>query len=111
MRYLVYLSGLEGKRVEVCIRKQRSQRSLQQNAYYWGVIIEVLADHFGYEKDELHEALKFKFLRTHEGELPSVKSTTKLSTKEFGEYVDRVIRWAATEHSVYVPDPGQVEYQ
>ncbi len=108
-KYLVHLSKLEGKRVEIVVRRMRSQRSLQQNAFYWGVIIEILAAHFGYEPQEMHEALKFKFLRIHENELPTVRSTTKLSTKEFGEYVDRVIRWAA-QNNVYIPLPNECEY-
>ena len=61
MRYLAYLSGLEGKRVELILRKQKSKRSDQQNRYYWGVVIEILANHCGYEAEEMHEALKIKF--------------------------------------------------
>jgi hypothetical protein len=109
-RYLVHLVCLDGKPIELIVRKRKSQRSLQQNAYYWGVVIEILANHFGYEAGEMHEALKFKFLRTHEGDLPAARSTAKLNTEEFVAYVDRVVRWAAQEHQLYIPDPGQVEY-
>ncbi|MCE5335161.1 MAG: hypothetical protein LLG06_11320 [Desulfobacteraceae bacterium] len=109
-RYAVHLSTLEGKQVEIVVRKRKSQRSQDQNRYYWGVVVEILAKHFGYEPEEMHEALKFKFLRTHAGDLPTVKSTAKLNTGEFTEYVDRVIRWAAAEHGCYVPGPNEVEY-
>ena len=105
-RYLTHLARLDGKPIEL----RKSQRSLQQSAYYWGVLIEILADHFGYEAGEMHEASKFKFLRTHEGDLPTVRSTAKLNTEKFVAYVDRVVRWAAQEHQLYIPDPGQVEY-
>lgn len=109
-RYLVYLAGLEGKPVEVVVRRKRSQRTLAQNRYYFGVCVQILAEHFGYETTEMHEALKFKFLRTHEEEaLPSVRSTTTLNTKEFIDYIDRIQRWAATEHDLFIPDPESIE--
>lgn len=102
-RYLVYLSSFEGKRVELTLQKERHNRTLNQNSYYWGVVIEILGNHFGYDADEMHEALKFKFLKTHENtRLITTRSTAKLSTLEFGEYLDKVIRWAA-EEGCYIP--------
>lgn len=112
-RYLVQLSALNGKKVELILRKRRSQRSLRQNSFYWGVVIEILSEHFGYEPEEMHEALKFRFLKIRNDVSPnlvSVKSTTRLSTDEFKDYVNRIVRWAAQEYSVFIPDPGQVEY-
>jgi len=105
-RFRVHLSRYEGQPVEVVVRKKKSQRSLQQNSYYWGVVIEILRTYFeGYTADELHQALKYKFLRTHEdSDLPAAKSTTKLSTKEFGEYIDSIVRWAGEQQpSIYIP--------
>ena len=111
-RYLVHLSGLEGKRVELILRKRKSQRSLQQNKYYWGVVVEILASHCGYDPDEMHEALKVKFLSEGQDEktgLIKVRSTTKMTTDEFIKYTDKVIRWAAQDLGVFIPDPNQVE--
>ncbi len=105
--YLVLLSGLEGKRIELSIQLERNSRTLSQNAYYWGVVVEILAEHFGYETDEMHEALKFKFLKKHGDILVTVGSTAKLSTKEFGEYLDKVIRWAAEEYQVVIPSSDE----
>ena len=108
-RYLVHLSSLEGKQVELTLRTLRNKRTLSQNAYYWGVVVAILAEHFGYESDELHEALKLKFLKTHEDSpLPTVKSTAKLSIGEFCDYIDTVTRWAAQE-GIYIPQAGEVE--
>jgi hypothetical protein len=113
-RYLVQLASLNGKKIELILRKRRGQRSLQQNSYYWGVVIEILSKHFGYDPEEMHEALKFHFLKIRNDKSPdlvSVKSTTRLSTDEFNEYVNRVVRWAAQEYGVFIPDPRQVEYR
>ena len=108
--YLVELSKLEGQRIELTIRKERHTRSLSQNKYYWGVIIEILSDYFGYDKEEMHEALKFKFLKRHEDtDLVTVGSTAKLSTAGFTEYIDDIIRWASTEYQVVIPSADGIE--
>jgi len=112
-RYIVQLAKLEGKRIEVVVRKQRSKRSLKENSYYWGVVVEILRDHFGYETyeaEEVHVGLKLKFLRIHESEgLETAKSTTKLSTAEFEDYLERIRRWASKEHNCYIPLPNECD--
>ncbi len=108
--YLVELSKLEGKHIELTIQKERNTRTLNQNSYYWGVIIEILSDYTGYDKDEVHEALKFKFLKKYEDtNLVTVGSTAKLSTAEFADYIDGIIRWAATEYQIVIPSADGVE--
>ena len=108
-RYAVHVSKLEGNRIELILRKQKSQRSIAQNSYYWGVIIEILRNQFGYEAEEMHEALKFKFLRKGKEGLETVISTAKLTTAEFENYMERVRRWAAQEHSCYIPQPNEID--
>lgn len=56
---LSYLkANLAGKRVEVVVRRVRSQRSLAANSYYWSAVLPVMAESFGYDrKEDLHEAL------------------------------------------------------
>ncbi len=107
-RYLVHLSGLEGKRIELTLEKERKQRSSQQNKFYWSVVVNILAEHFGYSVDELHESLKWKFLKQHEDSLVTVRSTTTLNTAEFVDYIDRIMMWAAQEHGIYIPNANEV---
>ena len=108
--YLVELSKLEGQRIELTIRKERHLRSLSQNKYYWGVIMEILSNNFGYDREEMHEALKFKFLKKHgDTDLVTVGSTAKLSTAEFTEYIDEIIRWSSVEYQVVIPSADGVE--
>lgn len=109
--YALYLRKLEGKDVEVVVRRVRSQRSLQANAYYWAVIIALMAEEFGYDKQEMHEVLAMRFLRIEDCPVtgsPRRKRTPDCDSKAFGEYVDACIR-LATEHGVYIPQPGEVE--
>lgn len=109
-KFDAYLVGLgDDIKVEVTVRKWRRQRSHEQNRYYWGVIIDMLGNYFGYEPEEMHEALKFKFLRKTDGPLETVRSTTDLTTKEFSDYCDGIKRWAASEYQFVIPDPGFVD--
>ena len=90
--------------VEIKIIKWRSKRSLDQNAYYWGVVIDILHKHLGYTKDEMHSALKYLFLKEEKNGLTIIKSTAKLNTKEFSKYVEKVKDWASQKMGVFIPD-------
>lgn len=84
---------------EVTVRERKSKRSLEQNSRYWSLLTD-LGRHLGYEAEELHDALRFKFLRQRveigDEALPLMKSTTKLSVEEMNEYMEAIERWAAT---------------
>jgi hypothetical protein len=105
-----------GNHVDIVIRKHRDKRTDLQNQYYWGVVVKILGDHFGYEPEEMHEELKLMFNPIQSKIDPSRKiggSTTKMDTVEFysdqDSYVERITRWAASEHGVYIPPPQKVE--
>lgn len=104
-----YVSGLKGQ-VLVIIKKAKKIRSNKQNKYYWGVIIKTLGEFTGYEPEEMHNALKWKFLKIENNNLLSVRSTAKLSTLEFMNYIEQIIRFAA-ELGVVIPDPESVDYE
>ena len=92
----------------VSIGRERDRLSDRQRRYYFGVVVPILAEYFGYEPDEMHEALKWHFLRTHpDSPLPTVKSITKFSTAEMEEYLRRVRTWASSEYGVYIPEPNE----
>jgi hypothetical protein len=98
---------LEGKRVVVQIGKQVNKRSLPQNSFYFGIVLKTLGDHVGYTTDEMHDLMKFKFLCVDpDATLKKWKSTTKLSTIEFNEYLEKISQFAA-ELGCYIPDPNE----
>lgn len=114
----------ETKGWRVLIEEVKSERSLQQNRYLFGVAYKLLSEAIGYEKDDLHRDLLGKHFGTKlkrvppskfnpEGliEVPLRTTTTDeygrrsvLGKVAFSEYVDFVKRYAA-EGGVYVPDP------
>lgn len=107
-KWQVQLAGLEGKEVELSICQRRSIRSGRQNKYYWKVIIGILSEHFGYTKDEMHEALKYHFLKERlDNGFCYVKSTSRLNTKEMEDYHSQIRQWASIEHNCFIPDPNQ----
>ena len=106
IRVANHLNLLNGQKVEVVIRKLRSQRSNNQNNYYWGCVLDILSKETGYEIDDLHEIMKYKFLKQNRKTgMEYVKSTSKLSTSEFEEYLEKIRRWASIELSIFIPDP------
>jgi len=90
----------EGKRVTVTVGRQRKPRSGKQNRYLHGVVIEMLANHLGYEKEEMKGIIKWIF---------KVKHTSDLSTVEDEELCERIRRWAVKEFNLVIPDPNQIE--
>lgn len=44
------------------ITKPKRTRSLAENKYYWGIVIKILSDYTGFDPDEMHEVIKYKFL-------------------------------------------------
>ena len=110
-RFRAHRKTLEGERIDLILRKRTSQRSDQQNRYYHGVVIKLLAEHTGYTTDEMHENLKRLFLSTKdEHGLIRIGSTATLKTLEFKDYLDRIIRWAAIDLGVPIPEPDSVDY-
>jgi hypothetical protein len=90
---------------------KKMNRSQKQNAYYWGVVLKIMGAEIGYLPDEIHQLMCKEFLSYERspGEL-FVKSTTKLSTVEFEDYLANVRRFAATELSIFIPMPNETEF-
>jgi hypothetical protein len=73
-------------------------------------LIKILSDDIGYSKDEMHEALKRKFLVYENVQgLPTQLSTTQLSTIEFESYLEQIRRWASMDMGIIIPDPTKVK--
>ncbi len=106
------LSNLNGRHV-VSIKRFKVKRSVQENRYYWGVIVKILADEFGYFPEEMHDVLKRLFLQYEKpnqitGEVERfARSTKDLTTEEAEEYYDKIRIWALSEYSILIPLPNE----
>jgi len=74
--------------------EKKLARTLSQNDLYWKLVTG-LGDLIGYEKDEMHQLLGYKFLSYEKNGETFIKSTTKLNTAEFSEYFAKCERFAA----------------
>ncbi len=106
-QFRAFVKRFAGEEVEIEIRKRRSKRSASQNKFWHGVVVALLAEHCGYTHDEMHEALKAKFLGEDDLSrgLRRIGSTRKLNTLEFADLTERVMVWAAGELGVVIPSP------
>jgi len=91
----------------VTVERWRVRRSRDQNGYYWGVVVAMIAEHCGYEPDEAHFALRWQFLRVPDRTPPTARSTASLSTAEFEDYLSRVRTWSSAELGVWIPGPNE----
>ena len=108
-RFRVQLSRYEDQPVEVVVRKKKSQRSIQQNRAYFGLAVEILCDKTGFNREEMHEALKAKFASRVDEQtgLTIIESTADMDTVRFCRYYEDIQRWAAEFLGVYIQDPNE----
>lgn len=94
------------KEYQIIVRKKRKQRSNAQNNYYFGVVLTLIYDHTGHSIEELHDAFKRKFLKKFNSDgLEFTQSTTDLTTTGMMEYIASIVKFAAEELDVVIPDP------
>lgn len=115
------LKSFEGKEIEIEVKEKKSDRSQEQNAYYWGVVVPIVQAGLidaGFEreifrrKEAVHELLKGLFcplVQIVELNIDSITTleptTTNLNTKQMLEYFDDIKRWASEFLGVFIPDP------
>ena len=86
---------------------KKQTRSQAQNAYYWGVVLDIIGKDLGYEPEEAHQIFTEMFLSYEKDSRKFVKSTTKLNTKEMEQYLEKVRRFASMELSIFIPLPNE----
>jgi hypothetical protein len=87
------------------------ERSSNQNRYYWGVVIHIIANELGYLPEELHDTLKAKFLIDQSSKLKIVRSTSNLDTVQFENYLSLIRVFASTDLNIFIPLPNEVPFE
>ena len=112
------MSDLRGMWV-VTLKRGGRARSGAQNRLYWGIYVEAFRRHMRGQgvvmsAELVHELFKEKFLKTPvinpaTGELLAevTRSTTTLTTTEFGEYLDQIQSWLADMFGIQLPTAGE----
>lgn len=117
-RIAAVIRQFDGKRVVVTVKEQKRRRSLNQNAFYWGVVVQMVTQMFRdagnyVDPEDVHDFLKLRvgkltqvFVSPDGKVIKSIGSTTKLSTQEFEVYLERIRAWAA-EFGLVIPLPNE----
>lgn len=111
-----YMHRTKGKFIRIDYTAVKSARSLLQNAYYWSVIVKMIAEEIGYDTEVMHEILKKLFLPNKKYDMPDgndvvlSKSTSQLDTIEFEDYVLKIRIWAKDFLMMSIPTPNQTNY-
>jgi hypothetical protein len=88
------------------IKQHVARRTISQNKLYFAILTEI-ANETGSSVEEMHEAMKRKFLPTTvvtvgDEEIPVTARSSKLAKDAFSEYVEKVIAFAATELAIRI---------
>lgn len=104
---------LDGKPYVIECTKRKSTRSLEQNAYLWGVCYPMIlstGELEGWRKEDLHEYFLGEYFgwETLEGlgrkRLRPLNRSSKLSKMEFADFV-AFIQQKMAEIGIVIPDP------
>lgn len=95
----------------IVIEPYRKKRTLNQNALYWKWV-GIVADETGNANDDVHAAFKAKFITPRtitigESEV-SISSTTKYTTLEMKDFMDKVYAFVTSELGILLPLPEEL---
>lgn len=106
---------------EVIVKEFKSTRSLCQNRLYWKWLHEISKQYHEsgrelYSDEVWHEYMKKTFLSTDISEVRGKfiemrKTTTKLNTKEFTQYLEDIEHYCGSELHVNLPHPEDLYYK
>ncbi len=108
------VNGLNTSRKwEVIIKPYQKKRTDRQNGLYW-VWIGIIADELGYEKDDLHDILRERFLPVRREMVLGIerKRLTSTSSRDFtaqmmADYMNHIHRFAAQEFGILLPNSDE----
>lgn len=92
------------------IKEGKHNRSVDQNKYLWH-LYRILGEHLGYDPEEMHELLTYRYLREEKDikdeKVIVITRTSTLNTEEFNEYV-RQVKFFAYEYGCKLPEMNDV---
>lgn len=112
------IGNLDGRKVSITLKEYKRKRSLNQNNYYWGVVVQRVLVMFRENGNIVDAEQVHDFLRAHvarmvtpvvlpDGEVKNVlRSTASLTTAEFEDYMEQIRAWAA-QFNMIIPQPNE----
>jgi hypothetical protein len=112
LQVMAHLRTVEGQPVEVVIRKPRSKRSLDQNAYAHAWPFKLIAEAMGESVEAAKLAIlgeKFGWRELFGHQVPVKPSTSALSVEEFSELIEWMPSFGAHMFGLSIPLPNDVD--
>lgn len=105
LRILEAFNWIDDEKIyELTEKKQKSIRTIAQNRYYFGVVVEYIADFIwlshNFEKLEIHKQIKEYF---------NIETTVDLEISEFKAMIEEIRAWWLEYRGLYIPLPREVE--
>lgn len=114
-QWLDFAEKYNKKKVVLEITEDKPKRTLDQNAYLWGIVYKTISDYNGDTENDLHEYLKRKllppkFIKVLGKEVKVPASTTDLSKSDFSDYIER-IRAEVSHLGIIIPEAQEDEFK
>lgn len=99
---------LQSKDGIYAISPRHKARTTDQNRYYRG-LLELIQKETGIDKEDVHEKMKMQFLSVpiSAWQLPYCKSTKRLDTKEFWDYIENIKNFMAERIWLVLPSADE----
>lgn len=109
-----WLRTFQDGEAELIVQRKRNPRSLDQNAYWHAIPVNLMADEWGVSHDQAHYLLlgEWKgYIDGPLGRLPICASSSKLTRDEFSELITWVLDYGPAEWNVYIPAPSEANWK
>lgn len=98
----------------VTINRIKSPRSIPQNKLYW-LWLKLIAEETGHTDNDLHAYFKAMFLKKQykvlfNEQVEIEASTTRLSTKDFTTFLDKISLFASETLGIILPKPDDIGF-
>lgn len=108
-----YFKSLTGQNVEIVVRKERTKRTIDQNAYVHAVPFPLFAEYWGEDISTTKLLLlgeKFVWREFADGKrIPLKPSTSDLTTDEMSAFIEWMPHWGMTSFGLQIPLPHEGE--
>lgn len=115
------IQHFEGKNVVITFSKPKKSRSNNQNAYYWGVVINLVQQGLLDATGELRSANDIHYnillpmfapindiINKETGEVINERITSSaMTTTQFMEYILEIQKWSAEFLNIDIPNPNE----
>lgn len=117
LQFIAELKLRKGEQARIIVtpydpkQEEEDQRTLKQNRYYHK-LLDIICDHTGDNHMDMHRSLKVELLGKpyvyKDREVVVIPSTKDLTTKTFGDYLEKVFKLASEQYGLVLPEPSTI---